>query len=104
MNSKKEDQLQVEKLSTLIRTHSYKYHVLDEPEIEDSEYDLLFQELLSLEEKFPELLSESSPTQRVGSKPLSGFKKITHGSQMLSLDNAFSIQDLKDFDLSLIHI
>ena len=98
MKPRKEDQLRVEKLSTLIRTHSYKYHVLDEPEIEDSEYDLLFQELLSLEEKFPELLSESSPTQRVGSKPLSGFKKITHGSQMLSLDNAFSIQDLKDFD------
>ena len=98
MKPRKEDQLRVEKLSTLIRTHSYNYHVLDEPEIEDSEYDLLFQELLSLEEKFPELLSESSPTQRVGSKPLSGFKKITHGSQMLSLDNAFSIQDLKDFD------
>ena len=98
MKPKKEDQLRVEKLSTLIRTHSYKYHVLDEPEIEDSEYDVLFQELLSLEEKFPELLSESSPTQRVGSKPLSGFKKITHGSQMLSLDNAFSIKDLEDFD------
>ena len=98
MKPKKEDQLRVEKLSTLIRTHSYKYHVLDEPEIEDSEYDVLFQELLSLEEKFPELLSESSPTQRVGSKPLSGFTKITHGSQMLSLDNAFSIKDLEDFD------
>ena len=98
MKPKKADQLQVEKLSTLIRTHSYKYHVLDEPEIEDSEYDVLFQELLSLEERFPELLSKSSPTQRVGSKPLSGFKKISHGSQMLSLDNAFSIKDLEDFD------
>tara|TARA_B100000586_G_scaffold239147_1_gene191269 strand:+ start:362 stop:2389 length:2028 start_codon:yes stop_codon:yes gene_type:complete len=98
MKPKKADQLQVEKLSTLIRTHSYKYHVLDEPEIEDSEYDVLFQELLSLEERFPELLSKSSPTQRVGSKPLSGFKKISHGSQMLSLDNAFSIKDLDDFD------
>jgi len=98
MKPKKEDQLRVEKLSAIIRTHSHKYHVLDEPEIEDSEYDVLFQELLSLEEKFPELLSESSPTQRVGSKPLSGFKKITHGSQMLSLDNAFSIKDLEDFD------
>ena len=98
MKPRKEDQLRVEKLSTLLRTHSYKYHVLDAPEIEDSEYDVLFQELLSLEEKFPELLSKASPTQRVGSKPLSGFKKITHGSQMLSLDNAFSIKDLKDFD------
>ncbi|MDP6916791.1 MAG: NAD-dependent DNA ligase LigA [SAR86 cluster bacterium] len=98
MKPRKEDQLRVEKLSTLLRTHSYKYHVLDAPEIEDSEYDVLFQELLSLEEKFPELLSKASPTQRIGSKPLSGFKKITHGSQMLSLDNAFSIKDLKDFD------
>ena len=98
MKPRKEDQLRVEKLSTLLRSHSYKYHVLDAPEIEDSEYDVLFQELLSLEEKFPELLSKASPTQRVGSKPLSGFKKITHGSQMLSLDNAFSIKDLKDFD------
>lgn len=98
MKPRKEDQLRVEKLSTLLRSHSYKYHVLDAPEIEDSEYDVLFQELLSLEEKFPELLSKASPTQRIGSKPLSGFKKITHGSQMLSLDNAFSIKDLKDFD------
>ncbi len=98
MKPKKEDQLRVEKLSTLLRTHSYKYHVLDAPEIEDSEYDVLFQELLSLEEKFPELLSKGSPTQRIGSKPLSGFKKITHGSKMLSLDNAFSIKDLEDFD------
>ena len=98
MKSRKEDQLRVEKLSVLIRTYSYKYHVLDEPEIEDAEYDDLFQELLSLEKEFPELLSKNSPTQRVGSKPLSGFKKITHGSQMLSLDNAFSIDDLKDFD------
>ena len=71
MKPKKADQLQVEKLSTLIRTHSYKYHVLDEPEIEDSEYDVLFQELLSLEERFPELLTKSSPTQRVCSNPIS---------------------------------
>ena len=67
MKPKKEDQLRVEKLSTLIRNHSYKYHVLDEPEIEDSKYDQLFQELLSLEQKFPELLSKTSPTQRIGS-------------------------------------
>ena len=56
MKPKKQDNLRVKKLSTLIRNHSYKYHVLDEPEIEDSKYDQLFQELLSLEQKFPELL------------------------------------------------
>ena len=98
MKPKKEDHLRVKKLSALIRNHSYKYHVLDEPEIEDSKYDQLFQELLSLEQKFPELLSKTSPTQRIGSKPSAGFKKITHGMPMLSLDNAFSIKDLEDFD------
>ena len=98
MKPRNEDKLRVEELSALLRSHSYNYHVLDAPEIEDSEYDVLFQELLSLEKKFPELLSKASPTQRVGSKPLSGFRKITHGTQMLSLDNAFSIKDLEDFD------
>ena len=98
MKPKKEDKLRVKELSTLIRLHSHNYHVLDEPEIEDLEYDQLFQELLSLEQKFPELLSITSPTQRVGAKPSEGFKKVSHGSPMLSLDNAFSINDLKDFD------
>ena len=99
MKPSSEDKLRVKELTALIQIHSYRYHVLDEPEIKDSEYDRLFQKLLSLEEKFPELLAISSPTQRVGSKPASGFKKITHGSPMLSLENAFSVKDL-----SLIHI
>jgi DNA ligase (NAD+) len=98
MKPSSEDKLRVKELTALIQIHSYRYHVLDEPEIKDSEYDRLFQKLLSLEEKFPELLAISSPTQRVGSKPASGFKKITHGSPMLSLENAFSVKDLKDFD------
>ena len=98
MRSKKEDKLQIDQLVSLIRKHSYKYHVLDEPEIEDHEYDKLFQELLLLEKKFPELLSKTSPSQRVGSKPASGFEKIPHGSPMLSLDNAFNQKELEDFD------
>ena len=98
MKPSSEEKLRVDELKALIQIHSHKYHVLDEPEIEDSEYDRLFQELLSLEERFPELQTQSSPTQRVGSKPVSGFKKITHDSPMLSLENAFSIKDLKDFD------
>ena len=98
MKPSSEEKLRVDELKALIQIHSHKYHVLDELEIEDSEYDRLFQELLSLEERFPELQTQSSPTQRVGSKPASGFKKITHDSPMLSLENAFSIKDLKDFD------
>ena len=97
MKPNSEDKLRLEELKSLIQLHSYKYHVLDAPEILDSEYDLLFRELLFLESKFPDLVSKNSPTQRVGMKPAEGFKKITHDSPMLSLDNAFSSKDLKEF-------
>ena len=98
MKPSSEDKLRVDKLRSLIQLHSYKYHVQDNPEISDSEYDSLFQELLSLESNFPSLLSKNSPTQRVGSKPSNAFRKISHDSPMLSLENAFDNQDLKDFD------
>ena len=97
MKPNSEDELRLEELKSLIQLHSYKYHVLDDPEILDSKYDLLFQELLFLESKFPDLVSKNSPSQRVGMKPSEGFKKITHDSPMLSLDNAFSSKDLKEF-------
>ena len=93
-----EEKLRLKELKSLIQLHSYKYHILDDPEIEDSEYDKIFQEIILLEKKYPRLVTKSSPTQRVGSKPAKGFKKIAHGSPMLSLDNAFSIKDLEDFD------
>tara|TARA_Y100000590_G_scaffold10122_2_gene12457 strand:+ start:3804 stop:5831 length:2028 start_codon:yes stop_codon:yes gene_type:complete len=98
MKQKKEDELRIKEISDLIREHSHNYHVLDDPEIEDSEYDKLFQELISLEKKFPELISDTSPTQRVGSKPSEGFNKVNHGTPMLSLENAFVGKDLEDFD------
>lgn len=98
MKPTSQDKLLARELRALIRTHSYNYHVLDDPDIKDSEYDLLFQELISLESKFPVLVSKTSPTQRVGSKPAKGFEKVTHKSQMLSLDNAFSAKDMEDFD------
>ena len=98
MKPKSEDKLRAKELRLLIRKHSYKYHVLDDPDIKDSDYDLLFQELISLESRFPVLVSKTSPTQRVGSKLAKGFKKVTHKSQMLSLDNAFDISDMEDFD------
>lgn len=98
MKQKKEDKLRIKEISDLIREHAHNYHVLDDPVIEDSEYDKLFQELLLLEGKFPELISKTSPSQRVGSKPLDGFSKVNHGTPMLSLENAFQGKDLEDFD------
>ena len=78
--------------------HSHNYHSLDAPTIEDHEYDALFNELLSLENKYSELRYSYSPTQRVGSKPLEGFKKVEHNAPMLSLDNAFNSEDMEDFN------
>lgn len=91
-------QLRVEELRNEIRNHDYKYYVLDEPAISDAEYDRLMQELKELESKYPELISPDSPTQRVGGQSLDKFSPIRHRTTLLSLDNAFSSQDLLDFD------
>ena len=85
-------------LHKLINEHSYNYHSLDNPTIEDSEYDALFKELLEIEEKYPTLSFNYSPTQRVGSEPLEGFNKVDHLLPMLSLENAFNTKDLEDFN------
>lgn len=81
-----------------LRYHSYKYYVLDDPDIPDAEYDRLYNELLSYEEKYPELITVDSPTQRVGAKPLTAFDQIQHQKPMLSLDNVFSEEELQAFD------
>ncbi len=78
--------------------HNYCYYVLDEPEIPDAEYDRLLRELQQLEETHPELVTPDSPTQRVGARPLERFDEVAHRIPMLSLDNAFSEQELEDFD------
>lgn len=78
--------------------HNYLYYVLDAPEIPDAEYDRLLRELQTLEEKFPELQTPDSPTQRVGAVPLKAFNEVTHEVPMLSLNNCFSEQELLDFD------
>jgi DNA ligase (NAD+) len=90
-----EAKLRVEELRERINYHSYRYHVLDEPEVADAEYDELVRELSSLEEEFPELITPDSPTQRVGSTPLDLFAPVHHRAQMLSLDNAFSREELE---------
>ena len=85
-------------LHKIINEHSYNYHSLDKPTIEDSEYDALFNELLELEAKYPSLSLSHSPTQRIGSEPLEGFNKVDHLTPMLSLENAFNTKDLEDFN------
>jgi len=81
--------------------HNYRYHVLDEPVIPDSVYDQLFRELVDLETRFPELIVPDSPTQRVGAAPVPGFGEVRHGTPMLSLENAFSAEDVENFDRRL---
>ena len=87
----------IDKLRTKIRFHARAYYVYDEPEIKDSEYDLMFRELLSLEDKNPELITLDSPTQQVGGSILDGFETVTHEAKMLSLDNVFNYDELVTF-------
>jgi len=87
----------VESLREQIRHHNYRYHVLDDPEVPDAEYDRLTRELQSLESEYPELITPDSPTQRVGAEPVSAFGTVQHQLPMLSLDNAFSEDELRDF-------
>ena len=90
-----EAKLRVEELREQLNYHSYRYHVLDDPEISDAEYDELMEELGTLEERFPELVTPDSPTQRVGMTPADLFAPVRHRSPMLSLDNAFSPEELQ---------
>lgn len=85
-------------LKSTLNHHNHQYYVLDEPEIPDAEYDRLFQELKKLESEYEELVSPDSPSQRVGAAPLSAFDTVQHEMPMLSLDNAFSADDLRAFD------
>jgi DNA ligase (NAD+) len=88
----------IEKLREEIRHHEHLYYVLDAPELPDAEFDQLMQELKRLEAANPELITPDSPTQRVGGKPREGFIKVTHSRPMLSLDNAYNEQELRDWD------
>ncbi|HNG61485.1 MAG TPA: NAD-dependent DNA ligase LigA, partial [Cellvibrionaceae bacterium] len=88
----------VAELTQLITQANQAYYVQDDPSIPDAEYDRLFRELKTLEEQFPELRTAFSPTQRVGAPPLKSFAEVSHFVPMLSLDNAFSQEDLWAFD------
>jgi DNA ligase (NAD+) len=90
---------QIDKLRDEIRHHEHLYYVLDAPELPDADFDRLMQELKRLEAAHPELpIPPDSPTQRVGGKPREGFVKVTHSRPMLSLDNAYNEQELRDWD------
>jgi DNA ligase (NAD+) len=89
-----EAKLRVEELRAEIEHHRYRYHVLDDPEVADAEYDDLMRELRALEDRFPELQTPDSPTQTVGGAPAALFAPVEHRAPMLSLDNAFSFEEL----------
>ncbi|MDO5558582.1 MAG: NAD-dependent DNA ligase LigA [Oscillospiraceae bacterium] len=87
----------IEELTKELTRHNYNYYVKDDPEIDDYEYDMMMHELKDLEQSFPELASENSPTKRVGGKALSSFEKVTHTVQMASLQDVFSFEQVSAF-------
>ena len=88
----------VRELRTQLEHHNYRYHVLDDPEVSDAEYDRLMRELKALEEQYPDLVTPDSPTQRVGATPVSELQEVVHSRPMLSLDNGFEDEDIVAFD------
>src|SRR2546426_663034 len=96
--SKSAVKTKIEKLRKTIREHEYRYYVLDDPKISDAEFDKLMNQLRALEAKYPDLVTPDSPTQRVGGSPREGFQTVRHKRPMLSLDNAFSYDELREFD------
>src|SRR5580700_5858190 len=88
----------VSELKETLERYNYRYHALDDPEVPDAEYDRLMLELRALEAEHPELLTPDSPTQRVGAAPVAAFGAVKHRLAMLSLDNAFSEEEVRDFD------
>jgi DNA ligase (NAD+) len=89
---------EAEELREKLRYHEYRYHVLDDPEISDAAYDKLLVRLKEIESEHSELATPDSPTVRVGAQPRDGFQTVRHARPMLSLDNAFSFDALRDFD------
>jgi len=88
----------IEALREKIRHHEYLYYVLDQPEISDAEFDQLMQQLKDLEGEHPSLVTPDSPTQRVGGEPREGFVKVAHSSAMLSLDNTYNEEELRNWE------
>ena len=98
MPAGKDVEKKIEALREKIRHHEYLYYVLDKPEISDLDFDKLMQQLKDLEAEHPSLVTPDSPTQRVGGKPREGFVKVPHSSPMLSLDNTYNEEELRDWE------
>jgi DNA ligase (NAD+) len=98
VSSGKDLEKKIESLREKIRHHEYLYYVLDHPEISDPDFDKLMRQLKDLEAEHPELIAADSPTQRVGGKPREGFVKVPHSSPMLSLDNTYNEEELRDWE------
>ena len=101
MPARKDPAARAEELRALLHRHSYAYYVLDRPEISDAEYDRLFNELKEIEAAHPELITPDSPTQRVGGTVAEGFASVEHRVPMLSLDNAYSAEEIREFEARL---
>ncbi len=101
MAAKKSPAARAEELRTLLHHHNYRYYALDRPEIGDAEYDRLFNELKALEAAHPELVTPDSPTQRVGGAVAEGFASVEHRVAMLSLDNAYNAEEIREFEARL---
>jgi len=98
MSAAKNIEVKIEALREKIRHHEYRYYVLDDPQISDAEFDQLMNALKGLEAEHPDLIQPDSPTQRVGGKPREGFVKVPHSSPMLSLDNTYNQEDLRNWE------
>jgi len=92
---------QIEKLKKEINCHNYRYYVLNDPVISDFEYDKLLKKLIELEKTCPDFITPDSPSQRVGGEPIKEFKQVAHSPLMLSLDNTYSYDELKEFDIRI---
>ena len=101
MAARKNPAARAEELRSLLHHHSYCYYILDRPEIPDAEYDRLFNELKELEAAHPELITPDSPTQRVGGAAAEGFASVQHRVPMLSLDNAYAADEIREFEARL---
>lgn len=103
MEEKETAQTRAAQLRELLEDYSYRYYVLDAPAISDYEYDVLYRELVSIEEKYPDLVTPESPTQRVGGAVQEGFEKFTHTVPLQSLDNVFSEEEVKQFCIKVMN-
>jgi DNA ligase (NAD+) len=98
------DKAQVEKLRREIEEHNYRYYVLDDPTVSDAEYDRLLRQLEEIEEKWPEFRAPESPTQRIGAPPAEGFAVVTRAAPMLSLENAMTEDEFREWRERLMRV